>query len=148
MVNKKNRKKFISATKLSKSPPISPNSKDDASQYDERRAHHNALERKRRDHIKDSFVSLRKSVPSLSRDKVSRAQVLIHATSYIKYLTKKINANKRESDILELENRETYQKVKKMECRLNRLDMSDGDNSDDGIFGIDNLLQEFNVKFE
>lgn len=36
----------------------------------EKRAHHNALERKRRDHIKDSFTSLRESVPSLQGEKV------------------------------------------------------------------------------
>ncbi|XP_066985319.1 uncharacterized protein [Macrobrachium rosenbergii] len=37
----------------------------------EKRAHHNALERKRRDHIKDSFCSLRDSVPSLQGEKDS-----------------------------------------------------------------------------
>lgn len=36
----------------------------------EKRAHHNALERKRRDHIKDSFSSLRDSVPALNGEKV------------------------------------------------------------------------------
>lgn len=36
----------------------------------EKRAHHNALERKRRDHIKDSFTSLRESVPALQNEKV------------------------------------------------------------------------------
>jgi hypothetical protein len=36
----------------------------------EKRAHHNMLERKRRDHIKDSFVSLRDSVPALQGEKV------------------------------------------------------------------------------
>lgn len=36
----------------------------------EKRAHHNALERKRRDHIKDSFTALRDAVPSLQGEKV------------------------------------------------------------------------------
>lgn len=36
----------------------------------EKRAHHNALERKRRDHIKDSFTSLRDAVPALHGEKV------------------------------------------------------------------------------
>lgn len=35
-----------------------------------KRAHHNALERKRRDHIKDSFTSLRDCVPALQGEKV------------------------------------------------------------------------------
>ena len=30
-----------------------------------RRAHHNALERKRRDHIKDSFTGLKDAIPTL-----------------------------------------------------------------------------------
>jgi Max protein len=36
----------------------------------DKRAHHNALERKRRDHIKDSFTNLRDCIPSLSGEKV------------------------------------------------------------------------------
>lgn len=40
----------------------------------DKRAHHNALERKRRDHIKDSFHSLRDSVPALQGEKVGKAQ--------------------------------------------------------------------------
>jgi len=38
----------------------------------EKRAHHNALERKRRDHIKESFLNLRDAVPSLKGDKSSK----------------------------------------------------------------------------
>lgn len=41
----------------------------------EKRAHHNALERKRRDHIKDSFHSLRDSVPDLQGEKVKPSEV-------------------------------------------------------------------------
>ena len=41
----------------------------------EKRAHHNALERKRRDHIKDSFSSLRDSVPALQGEKVNSTKV-------------------------------------------------------------------------
>lgn len=51
-------------------PPLSTPSQAD------KRAHHNALERKRRDHIKDSFHSLRDSVPSLQGEKVSLWSVL------------------------------------------------------------------------
>lgn len=41
----------------------------------DKRAHHNALERKRRDHIKDSFHGLRDSVPALQGEKVRIAEV-------------------------------------------------------------------------
>ena len=38
----------------------------------DKRAHHNALERQRRDHIKDSFHSLRDCIPALHSEKVGR----------------------------------------------------------------------------
>lgn len=48
----------------------------------DKRAHHNALERKRRDHIKDSFHSLRDSVPSLQGEKVRGKCIwFLHSTS-------------------------------------------------------------------
>lgn len=50
----------------------------------EKRAHHNALERKRRDHIKDSFTALRDAVPSLQGEKV--VSILNE-----QYITSKIN---------------------------------------------------------
>ena len=37
----------------------------------DKKAHHNALERKRRDHIKESFLSLRDTIPTLRHEKVS-----------------------------------------------------------------------------
>lgn len=45
-----------------------------------KRAHHNALERKRRDHIKDSFSSLRDSVPALHGEKVVRNLIVFTPT--------------------------------------------------------------------
>jgi len=50
----------------------------------DKRAHHNALERKRRDHIKDSFTVLRDSIPTIQGEKSSRAQILNKSTEYIK----------------------------------------------------------------
>lgn len=49
----------------------------------DKRAHHNALERKRRDHIKDSFHSLRDSVPSLQGEKVGNPQPVSLPTTQI-----------------------------------------------------------------
>ncbi|NP_001257998.1 protein max isoform X7 [Gorilla gorilla gorilla] len=43
----------------------------------DKRAHHNALERKRRDHIKDSFHSLRDSVPSLQGEKGTKMKLTL-----------------------------------------------------------------------
>ncbi|XP_019866013.1 protein max isoform X2 [Aethina tumida] len=70
----------------------------------EKRAHHNALERKRRDHIKDSFSSLRDSVPSLNGEKASRAQILKKAAEYIVFMKKKNNSHQQDIDDLKRQN--------------------------------------------
>ncbi|KAF7231771.1 transcript variant X6 [Nothobranchius furzeri] len=76
----------------------------------DKRAHHNALERKRRDHIKDSFHSLRDSVPSLQGEKVgkaqpaSRAQILDKATEYIQYMRRKNHTHQQDIDDLKRQN--------------------------------------------
>ncbi|CAB3372824.1 Hypothetical predicted protein [Cloeon dipterum] len=71
----------------------------------EKRAHHNALERKRRDHIKDSFTSLRDSVPALQGEKVaSRAQILKKAAEYIQFMRRKNSAHQQDIDDLKRQN--------------------------------------------
>uniref|UniRef100_A0A3P8ZL91 Protein max n=1 Tax=Esox lucius TaxID=8010 RepID=A0A3P8ZL91_ESOLU len=70
----------------------------------DKRAHHNALERKRRDHIKDSFSSLRDSVPALQGEKASRAQILDKATDYIQYMRRKNHTHQQDIDDLKKQN--------------------------------------------
>lgn len=82
----------------------------------EKRAHHNALERKRRDHIKESFHSLRDSVPSLSGEKqASRAQILKQATDYIQAMSKKNNIHQHDIDDLKKQNGHLEQQVRALE---------------------------------
>jgi hypothetical protein len=50
----------------------------------DKRAHHNALERKRRDHIKDSFTVLRDAIPSLTGEKVGSIRVRIALASLLR----------------------------------------------------------------
>lgn len=52
----------------------------------ERRAHHSALERRRRDHIKYTFGCLRDAVPSLQWERATRAQILKRAADYIQVM--------------------------------------------------------------
>ncbi|XP_030748193.1 protein max isoform X2 [Sitophilus oryzae] len=70
----------------------------------EKRAHHNALERKRRDHIKDSFSSLRDSVPALNGEKASRAQILKKAAEYIMFMRKKNQSHQQDIEDLKRQN--------------------------------------------
>jgi len=85
----------------------------------DKRAHHNALERKRRDHIKDSFSGLRDSVPSLHGEKASRAQILKKAAEYIAFMRRKnttvqadIDDLKRQNKVLEEQIVRTLEKAK------------------------------------
>jgi len=77
----------------------------------DKKAHHNALERKRRDHIKESFVSLRDTIPTLRREKTSRAQILKHATEYIQFMSKKNNAIQKDIDSMKRQNQFLKQQV-------------------------------------
>lgn len=83
----------------------------------DKRAHHNALERKRRDHIKDSFHSLRDSVPALQGEKVSasRAQILDKATEYIQYMRRKNHTHQQDIDDLKKQNALLEQQVRALE---------------------------------
>lgn len=81
----------------------------------EKRAHHNALERKRRDHIKDSFCSLRDSVPSLHGEKASRAQILKKAADYIEFMRRKNSAHQQDIDDLKKQNNLLENQIRSLE---------------------------------
>ncbi|CAG5132347.1 unnamed protein product [Candidula unifasciata] len=86
---------------------------------DDKRAHHNALERKRRDHIKDSFHSLRDCVPhddkSNTSSKTSRAQILRQAALYIATMRDKTTENDRHINILKHQNEELQAQIKALQ---------------------------------
>ncbi|XP_053975316.1 protein max isoform X1 [Hylaeus anthracinus] len=82
----------------------------------EKRAHHNALERKRRDHIKDSFSSLRDSVPALQGEKVaSRAQILKKAAEYIQFMRRKNSSHQQDIDDLKRQNNLLESQIRALE---------------------------------
>jgi len=73
----------------------------------DKRAHHNALERKRRDHIKDSFTGLKDAIPSLQArqgDKCSRAQILKKASEYIAFMRRKNSSHSSDIEDLKRQN--------------------------------------------
>ncbi|KAM6067966.1 protein max isoform 4-T4 [Theristicus caerulescens] len=98
-------------------PPAARNTGGGAARGADKRAHHNALERKRRDHIKDSFHSLRDSVPSLQGEKqqASRAQILDKATEYIQYMRRKNHTHQQDIDDLKRQNALLEQQVRALE---------------------------------
>merc|ERR1719494_293982 len=81
----------------------------------DKRAHHNALERKRRDHIKDSFAGLRDSVPALSGEKASRAQILHKATEHIQYMRRKNHGHQSDIEELKRHNQILEQQIRYLE---------------------------------
>ncbi|XP_055382909.1 protein max [Condylostylus longicornis] len=81
----------------------------------EKRAHHNALERKRRDHIKDSFTCLREAVPSLQGEKASRAQILKKAAEYIQFMRRKNQSHQQDIDDLKKQNNVLETQIRQLE---------------------------------
>lgn len=87
------------------------------SDADRKRAHHNALERKRRDHIKDSFHTLRDAIPNIRGEKTSRAQILKAATDYIKIMKNRNIDFQNDIDNLKKSNSEIENQSKNFEFK-------------------------------
>ncbi|CAG0882932.1 unnamed protein product [Cyprideis torosa] len=81
----------------------------------EKRAHHNALERRRRDHIKDSFSSLRDAIPALQSEKASRATILKKASEYIMFMRRKNQSHQSDIDSLKEQNTALEQEIRSLE---------------------------------
>eukprot|EP00088_Acartia_fossae_P017302 TRINITY_DN19801_c0_g1_i1.p1 TRINITY_DN19801_c0_g1~~TRINITY_DN19801_c0_g1_i1.p1 ORF type:complete len:143 (+),score=31.36 TRINITY_DN19801_c0_g1_i1:33-461(+) len=107
---------------------------------DGKRAHHNALERKRRDHIKDSFTGLKESIPTLQGDKTSRAQILKKASEYIAFMRKKNSTHANDIDDLRRQNQHLENQIKLLEKAkstgqydmIKTIDIDDGDDDKGG----------------
>ncbi|XP_019725734.1 protein max-like isoform X1 [Hippocampus comes] len=109
----------------------------------DKRAHHNALERKRRDHIKDSFHGLRDSVPALQGEKVrgnssvkqaSRAQILDKATEYIQYMRRKNHTHQQDIDDLKKQNALLEQQVRALEKAKGNNQLQSNYSSDSSLY--------------
>ncbi|XP_031347983.1 protein max isoform X2 [Photinus pyralis] len=116
----------------------------------EKRAHHNALERKRRDHIKDSFSSLRDSVPALSGEKASRAQILKKAAEYIQFMRRKNNAHQQDIEDLKRQNSLLEAQIRTLEKAKTSgsftLDASDLKESESDTSDTDSSIQPRRLK--
>lgn len=91
------------------------NSMSGLSEADRKRAHHNALERKRRDHIKDSFHTLRDAIPNIRGEKTSRAQILKAATDYIKIMRNRNCDFQNDIDSLKKANMDIENQIRQLE---------------------------------
>ncbi|XP_009858718.1 protein max [Ciona intestinalis] len=104
-----------------------------------KRSHHNALERKRRDHIKESFNGLRDSVPSLQGEKTSRAQILNKATEYIQDVSRKNNADRQDIDELKKQNNQLEMRIRALEhAKQDGIFASRQNNSNDQELDVEN----------
>ncbi|ALC45163.1 Max [Drosophila busckii] len=81
----------------------------------EKRAHHNALERRRRDHIKESFTNLREAVPTLKGEKASRAQILKKTTECIQTMRRKISENQKDIEDMKMQNSILDEQIRRLE---------------------------------
>ena len=96
----------------------------------EKRAHHNALERKRRDHIKDSFNNLRNAVPSLNGEKASRAQILKNTAEFIQTMRTKVKLHQQDCEDLEKQNDILKAQIENLERRKDQADYTLDETSD------------------
>ncbi|XP_030370414.1 protein max [Scaptodrosophila lebanonensis] len=81
----------------------------------EKRAHHNALERRRRDHIKESFTNLREAVPTLKGEKASRAQILKKTTECIQTMRRKIAESQKDIEEIKKQNSILDEQIRRLE---------------------------------
>lgn len=90
---------------------------------EEKRSHHNVLERKRRDLLKDSFSKLRDSVPTTQpKDRVSRAEILKQAADFIQSTVQRNALIRAELDELVRKNRELEEEKKAQGADLSTCD--------------------------
>ncbi|KAF3844759.1 hypothetical protein F7725_007922 [Dissostichus mawsoni] len=128
---------------------MSENDDIDVDSDADKRAHHNALERKRRDHIKDSFSGLRDSVPALqgrrgrkdvesvfksSVKQASRAQILDKATEYIQYMRRKNHTHQQDIDDLKKQNALLEQQVRALEKAKGNTQLQTNYSSDSSMY--------------
>ncbi|THD27732.1 putative helix-loop-helix zipper protein [Fasciola hepatica] len=89
---------------------------------DNRRDHHNQLERKRRASIKTSYNDLREAIPSLRGSKASRAVILQRAVEYIEELHRSNRDHTHCVETLRRQNDSLDSRVQEMQRFLQRLD--------------------------
>eukprot|EP00123_Amoebidium_parasiticum_P009859 comp19751_c0_seq1/m.23592 comp19751_c0_seq1/g.23592 ORF comp19751_c0_seq1/g.23592 comp19751_c0_seq1/m.23592 type:complete len:140 (-) comp19751_c0_seq1:547-966(-) len=96
----------------------SPGGSDSADPRKDKRAHHTALERKRRDHIKDKFAILHQEIPGISsQDKASRSLILSKATEYIQEMTQANEQVLAEVEELKRQNAMLHEQIRKLEAQ-------------------------------
>ena len=81
----------------------------------EKRAHHNDLERKMRVQIKDSFDSLKDAIPTLHGNKSSWAKILNEASKYIVFLQENNGRNFRDIEDLRGQNAHLEYQIRALE---------------------------------
>uniref|UniRef100_A0A3B3CIK0 Protein max n=1 Tax=Oryzias melastigma TaxID=30732 RepID=A0A3B3CIK0_ORYME len=96
----------------------------------DKRAHHNALERKRRDHIKDSFHSLRDSVPALQGEKFSP----FFFCTYIQFMRRKNHTHQQDIDDLKKQNALLEQQVRALEKAKGNAQLQSNHSSDSSLY--------------
>jgi|UniRef100_A0A914NZ43 chromosome segregation ATPase len=82
------------------------------------RAQHNALERRRRDNIKDMYSSLKDEIPNFNHERASRAQILSKTIEQMQFL-------QREADDAEKEMKEAEEENARLLKELEELDAAE-----------------------
>lgn len=82
------------------------------------RAQHNALERRRRDNIKDMYTLLKEEIPNFNHERASRAQILCKTIEQMMEL-------KHDVELLEDENKKLDEEYEKLQKELEELEAAE-----------------------
>jgi len=115
---------------------------DDSRPQANKRDHHNALERKRRDHIKGSYSELRESIPTIRGTKASRAQTLQHTADHISEMRGKVEREAQENKRLDAALAKMAQDIKDADEELRKRGLEVPDDADAGL-PLDSSSDEF-----
>ncbi|KJE95533.1 hypothetical protein CAOG_05983 [Capsaspora owczarzaki ATCC 30864] len=87
----------------------------------DKRHSHNLLERKRRDHIKERFTSLKDVVPTLDEEQnPSRSAILHEATVYINKMREATFSEEHQVRHLQTANQSLAKEVQQLEAEINK----------------------------
>uniref|UniRef100_A0AC34FV66 BHLH domain-containing protein n=1 Tax=Panagrolaimus sp. ES5 TaxID=591445 RepID=A0AC34FV66_9BILA len=81
-----------------------------------KRAQHNALERRRRDNIKDMYSSLKDEIPNFSHERASRAQILSKTIEQMQCLQGEADDAEKEMKDAEEENARLLKELEELEA--------------------------------
>uniref|UniRef100_F1L9Z5 Protein max n=1 Tax=Ascaris suum TaxID=6253 RepID=F1L9Z5_ASCSU len=101
------------------------------------RAQHNALERRRRDNIKDMYGALKDTIPGMSSERASRAVILKKAIDMIVNMEEQLKSIVAENEHLEQVNAELEAELMRLEGGTVDVTLNQNEGAGNGTMALD-----------